>query len=273
MEGSAIQLIQNTAIEAAQGRAAELLQGKQIALPDGYRIHDLEQFQAGRRRFRGTLRTDSLSDFTGYVRRRAEHREGPAPGFIKAESLSANVVFNLGDVSAPGHADDQAILTLKPSAPYASMLAVDGLHLPQKDALDWLEDWSDQVKFVDADGEAMAAGAAITALRKITIRATAESTTSQDQYRATRSAMEDVEARGAQQLPAEVRFTCTPCPGLPDRTFRLRVGVLTNSEKPILTLRVRNLAAEQEAIAQDFKRVLLEDLQEAAVLTIGTFTA
>lgn len=81
-----------------------------------------------------------------------------------------------------------------------------------------------------------------------------------------------MEARGAVELPSEVLFTCTPYAGLPSRTFRLRLAVLTTTDKPVLVLRVRNLEAEQEAIAQDFKAALLRDLEGDAALTIGTFT-
>lgn len=270
MDDSAIKLIQGSAIEADRIRGLHLEKGLQIALPNDVVIHDLEQYQAGRRRFRGTLRTDSLSDFVGYVKRRAG--DGQTPGFIDSEKLSANVLFNLGNEQNPGHADDVAKLALKPTAPYAALLAINGRQVPQKDALDWLQDWSAHVAFYNESDEAMPAAAAITAIRKITIRATAESTTTQENFRANRSVMEDVEARGASVLPSEVRFTCTAYPGLPDRTFRLRLGVLTNTDKPVLTLRVRNLEAEQEAIAQAFKRVLLDELEASATLTIGTFT-
>lgn len=279
MDETAIRLIQSTAIEAAQGRDAALLQGKQIALPADHTIHDLEKFQPQRRRFRGALSTDSLADFVGYVKRHSS--EAPfavapgssgAPGFIDADKLSATVLFNLGTVEHPGHADDRAVLALKPSAPYAALAAVNGKQLPHKDAIDWLEDWAENVEFRDEAGGAVSAAAALSAIRKITIRATAETTTSQENFRATRSALEDVEARGAQSLPAEVLFSCTPYAGLAARTFRLRLAVLTSTDKPVLVLRVRNFEAEKEAIAQDFKRVLMTELDGAATLTIGTFT-
>lgn len=273
MDAEGIKHLQEQAIDAAQGRAAELLQGKQIALPDNYKIHDLEQYQPGRRRFRGTLATDSLSDFVGYVKRRTgADVPSPVPGFIDAERLAATVLFNLGDATHPGHADDRAVLRLKATAPYDALLQIDGSHLQHKAAVEWLEDWNEHLGFLDADGVPVAKAAAMTAVRKITIKAVAESTSSEADYRSTRSAFEDVEARGAAALPAAITFECIPYPGLPYRTFRLRLAVLTTGDKPTLVLRVRNLAAEQEGIAQDFKRILLEDLEAAADLTIGTFT-
>lgn len=266
---AANQLMQ-AAVDAQGARIPAALKHRVAAIPDNYRLDDLERYMPSRERFRGTLQTDSLADFVGYVKQRAT--DTSTPGFINAERLSATVLFNLGTPDSPGHADDVATLVLKPSAPYAAACAVSGKQLAHKDALDWLEDWAENVTYQDAAGLSLSAAAAMTALRKITIRATSEATSHQDSFRATRSALEDVEARGAQNLPSEVHFTCTPFAGLPSRTLRLRLAVLTSTEKPVLVLRVRNLEAEREAIAQDFKRALLNELEGVATLTIGNFT-
>lgn len=37
-----------------------------VALPENFRIHDLEKFNLNRFRFRGTLSTASIDDFTRY---------------------------------------------------------------------------------------------------------------------------------------------------------------------------------------------------------------
>lgn len=262
--------IMQAAVDAHGARIPPGLKHRVAALPDNYRLDDLERYMPARERFRGQLHTDSLADFVGYVKQRGT--DARVPGFINAERLSATVLFNLGTQENPGHADDSAVLALKPSAPYAAACAVSGKQLSHKDALDWLEDWAENVTYHDATGLSLSAAAAMTALRKITIRATSEATSHQDNFRATRSALEDVEARGAQNLPAEVHFTCTPYAGLPARTLRLRLAVLTSTDKPVLVLRVRNLEAEKEGIAQDFKRALLTELEGVATLTIGTFT-
>ena len=45
----------------------DLARGGLIALNEDYRIEDLEGFQAGRNRSRGTLKTPSFDDFKSYV--------------------------------------------------------------------------------------------------------------------------------------------------------------------------------------------------------------
>jgi uncharacterized protein YfdQ (DUF2303 family) len=272
MERDAIKLIQDTAVDASESRIPGDFGDRIIALPVDYALHDIERYMDGRARYRGALTTDSLDDFTGYIKQRSEPDGTSVPGFVNAEKLAATVYFNLGNSAAPGHADDLATLALKPSAPYAGMQAVNGRPMLQKDAIDWLEDWAEHVRFFVEDGVEVTPSTAITSLRKITITSKTEATSSQENFRATRSALEDVEARGAAHLPSELQFTCTPYTGLPARTFRLRLAVLTSGDKPQLVLRVRNLEAEKEAIAQDFKRALLSELEGVATLTIGTFT-
>lgn len=278
MDEKAIKLIQETAVDAASSRIPVDYDTRVIALPCDYALHDLERFGDGRARFRGALKTDSLADFIGYVKQRRDGGAGGAPGtcglqgFIDVDKLAATVIFNLGTQADPGHADDTATLALKPSAPYAAVLAVNGRAMLQKDVIDWLEDWAEHLAFHGEGDQPIGAAMAIAAIRKITITAKTESTTSQESFRATRSALEDVEARGAAALPSEVRFACVPYAGLPAREFRLRLAVLTSGDKPQLVLRVRNLEADKEAIAQDFKRALLSELDGIATLTIGTFT-
>jgi uncharacterized protein YfdQ (DUF2303 family) len=196
MDETAIQLIQDTAIDASGNRIPPDLAGRLIAVPTDYVVHDLEKYMDGRERFRGALRTDSLADFIAYVKRRANGTDGAVeanehpltlvPGFIDADKLSATVLFNLGNVDRPGHADDTATLALKASAPYTAVLAVSGNPRTQKDAIDWLEDWSEHVEFADENGGKLGAAAAIAAIRRITITSKTESTSSQEQFRASR---------------------------------------------------------------------------------------
>lgn len=270
MDGSAIRSIEELAVAAAgklnenAGNAVVIAKGDYVAI-------DTEQFQSGRRRFRGKLATTSLADFILYVKTRTEGAN-IAPGFIDADRLSATVIFNLGTVERPGHGDDTATLGLKASPAYAAILAVHGTTLQHADALNWLQDWVDHITYADEDGNDMPAPATYNALRKLTISAKSDATSEERAHGASRSALEEVEARGAGALPAFLRFTCTPYAGLPDRVFYLRVNVRDNNGKPVLQLRIRNLDSEKEAIAQDFKAELLRELEGRAALVIGTFT-
>lgn len=117
-----------------------------VLLPDSVSLHSLEKFQPMRDRFRGSLKTQSLRDFSKYVERHnISDLSAFAQGFIDQDAMSATVVFNLGDADEAGHGDDRATLTLKPSAAYTAVQAIAGKSLGQQALAEWLEDWAPHI--------------------------------------------------------------------------------------------------------------------------------
>jgi uncharacterized protein YfdQ (DUF2303 family) len=113
---------------------------------------------------------------------------------------------------------------------------------------------------------------AIAAIRKIEIKEKKESTHTEESRRAARSALEEVEANAGPSMPDRIEFACTPYLGLQERQFAFRVSVLTSHDNPLLVLRIASIEEHLEAIAQDFKRVLIQEIGDAASMIIGTFT-
>lgn len=109
-----------------------------VALPENFRIHDLEKFNLNRFRFRGALSTASIDDFTRYSKDLAD--EGTRC-FIDADNMRAVSVLNLGTIGEPGHADNTATLKLKKTAPFSALLSVNGERNSQKSLAEWIEDW------------------------------------------------------------------------------------------------------------------------------------
>jgi len=266
MDESAIKLIQQTAVDADSDRMPSEFACRLVALPDNYEVHDLEKYMSGRERFRGTYATQSISDFVAYVKARK------GEGYIDADKHQAVVFFNLGTNDEPGHADHRAVLTLKPTAAFNAMLKADGAKADQRSTIDWLEDWAGNLRAITQDGAEMAASLAISAVRSVTVEAKKSSEHTQGDFNVAKSTLEQVEASSRVGLPAGFEFTCEPYLGLPSRSFFLRLSVNTGGDKPMLALRIVRREAQEEAIAQDFKRVLLNEVGEDAALTIGTFT-
>ncbi|AXI83141.1 DUF2303 family protein [Xylella taiwanensis] len=274
MNKTAIELIQQTAIDANARRLPDVLGNKAIALPENYNLHYLEKFYERRFRFRGALETKSIADFVQYVKTKDK-----SEGFIDADTLSAKVFFNLGTSAEPGHADWTAALTLQATAAYKALLSIDGRALNQRQLIDWLEDWAPLLSafmsaFSQEAGDLIPLTTAITAIRKLTIKATSESEFTQGDFKVSRSKFDAIEARSSLGLPTGFTFTFTTEPylGLPSRTFRLRLSVLTEDDKPSMVLRIVQREAHEEAITQDFKTVLFRELDGVATLTIGTFS-
>lgn len=264
----AIQLINDNAL-IATGKELPTFTPTAV-IPEGAKVLDLEKFQEGRSRFRGVFSTHSLADFSAYV---VERAVATARGFIDQDGMSCGLYFNLGDVVNPGHADDRAVLKLKATAGYEAVQVIAGRNLSQKDLSDWIEDWHQYLTPVDDEGNAIPLAKAIAAVRTITIKATSESETTVSDTSASRSAMDQIEARSKETLPNALLFNVTPFDGLIEQQIRLRVAVITSGSQPVLKLRWIGEEVQREAIAQEFKAVLEDKIGTAAKLSLGSFSA
>lgn len=273
-----LRLLQQTAIGDYLGKQERLAGTNQIALPNNFVLHNLEPFRAGRERKRGIMSTESIADFVAYVRAKAQanNEDGKPEGFVIGEDMAAFAIFNVDKNAAGlwGHADHRASLELKPTAAYRALKLIDSVKLEQRAMLDWLEDWAPHLQaYGSSPEESKSMAEAIAAVRQVTIKSTRESETTQEDFRGSRSTLEDVEAKSRVGLPGGFFFTCEPYLGLPMQVYRLRLGVLTGDEKPRLVLRLVRFEAEQEHTVRSFKEILIRELDDVATMTIGSFKA
>jgi uncharacterized protein YfdQ (DUF2303 family) len=262
----AIQLITDTALQAS-GKELET-DTPAVVLPEGCQIVTLEKWQAGRSRFRGIYSTHSLADFTAYTAGRAIPA---AKGFIDQDEMTCTILFNLGDDADPGHADDRAVLRLKASAGYKAAQAITGRAMSQKDLSDWIEDWHQYLTAVDEAGQAMGISKAIAAVRTITVKAASESDHTVSETSASRSTMDQIEARSKETLPTSLLFSVVPYEGLTEQQIQLRLSVITSGSQPALKLRWVGEEVQREDIAQEFKAVLQDKIGATAYLVLGSF--
>lgn len=264
----ALQLLLSTALAGASQRICT--GGHKLAvLPDNVKTINLEQFQLGRDRFRGSLNTHSLADFSNYVANHTTEERKPA-GFVDQDHMSARVLFNLGDSKQAGHGDDTATLTLKPTAAYSALRAIVGNQLSQQQLAEFLEDWMPHLIAI-ADGEKLDMPAAINAVRRMSIKATSQQDSVVGDLSASRSAMDAIEARSLETMPTTFIFTTPPFDALLPADITLRVSVITGRDQPLLKLRWVGEEAQLEAFADEFKQVLQAEVGGLVNLTIGTF--
>lgn len=241
-----------------------------VLMPDSSTVIDLERFQTGRSRFRGTFSTHSLADFSTYVVGRVVP---DARGFIDQDAMCCTVLFNLGTPAEPGHADDRAILALKATAVYKEVQDVKGSALTQKALSDWIEGWSQHLGAVDENGVEMSLAKAIAAVRTITVKASSESAHTVAETRASQSTFDAIEASSKETLPAWLLVSLHPFEGLGGHEIKLRVSVITSGSAPVLKLRWVGEEAQKEAIAREFKEYLEQNVQASAKLALGSFDA
>lgn len=266
MTKEAVQLITDTALQAAGKPLPTDM--PTVVLPDNCQVVTLEKWQSGRSRFRGIYSTHSLDDFSTYV---ADRAVPAAKGFIDQDEMTCTLLFNLGTDEMPGHADDRAVLKLKASAGYKAAQSIGGRAMSQKELSDWIEDWHQYLTPVDDEGNAIPVAKAIAAVRTITVRASSESETTVGDTSASRSAMDQIEARSKETLPAALLFSVIPFEGLTEQQINLRISVITSGAVPAFKLRWVGEEVQREDIAQEFKTVLQEKIGTNAALSLGSF--
>ena len=240
-----------------------------ILLPHQFSVESLEPLEAHRARFRGRLATQSFRDFCAYVEQHQKTETLPQ-GFVDQDDMSCTVLFNLGDQKTPGHGDDKAALKLKPTAAFKAMQQMTGRAHKQADLAEWMEDWHHFIKVLDTTGTEMPVSAAVQKIRTITIKAQAERTSTETTFGAQRSSMDNIEAAHAEKQPADLLFTTQPYDGLEERTFTLRLSIVT-SEPPVIKARWVMQEQQEEEMAQEFKEKLTAEIGGLCQLTVGTF--
>ena len=217
-------------------------------LPQNTSVESLERFAFERFRFRGAMDTTSIDDFVRYSVAYAQEEE-KARCFIDADNMLARSIFNIGTLDNPGHADNVASIKLKKTAPFRALLSINGDHLNQKKIAEWLEDWSDTIQQTNAadheDGD----------------------------FSGKKSLMQSIEASSKDVMPVAFEFKCVPYEGLGERRFSLRNSLLKSSD-PVFVLRIVQLEAQEEAIANEFRDLLVGKFDGKPVETfIGNFKA
>lgn len=249
------------------------------ALPKDFEIHNLEKFEITRRRFRGSMSTNSLDAFAAYAQ---NNTTSECACFINADEMNATLIFNIGNEENPGHCDHTAKIALEKTAAYRALVGVLDKPCSQKEIAEFIEDWRDYITAWGAEDEngeraCIPLPRALHAIRKITIESKQAQESETRTFGASASSMESIDLRGDQLPPEILEFICNPYADLKDRTFELRVGVLTeNKNFPVLKLRMIRQEEQSEQMAKEFEQLINDKtkLIEPAVKTyIGNFAA
>ncbi|MCS2162994.1 DUF2303 family protein [Scandinavium sp. H11S7] len=272
LDSSAIQQVKDLVLSGYHLDDVQGLACPTAILPENTVVASLEKFSLERFRFRGAMDTTSIDDFVRYSAGYAKPEE-KARCFIDAENMRASSIFNIGTLDNPGHADNVSTIQLKKTAPFRALLAINGDRLNQKQIAEWLEDWSDFLTAFDANGETMSIAQAAQAVRRVNIKQVSESAHEDEDFSGKKSLMESVEASSKDVMPVAFEFKCVPYEGLTERRFSLRNSLLKSGE-PMFVLRVVQLEAQEEAIANEFRDLLIEKFDGKPVETfIGNFKA
>lgn len=235
-----------------------------LAVPGGFDVQNLEQFMPNRDSYRFNYKTKSIKDFGAYCE---EFDQDGAKCFIDSERMKAEVIFDLGSETLPLHQRHKAGLNLDKTAAFKAILEVNGDRLSQKNAADFLEDWSDNIACTTQHGEAMKTSQAVLQLRELTIDQMRSIESKVGDFSESMTQNEKIEAKNQDKLPAFISFVCDPYHGLEKREFTIRLGIITGSAKPEISFRIIKLEAQEEDIAEEFKEVLVDMFKDGKIKT------
>lgn len=235
-----------------------------LVVPDGFNISNLETSMPTRDSYRFAFSTKSINDFGEYCK---EFDKKGAKCFIDSDNMNAKTIFDLGTEEDPLHQRHNAKLQLDKTAAFKALLKIDGQHINQKDAANFVDDWADNIVVLCRTGEKMTINQATKQLREITIDQMSSIDSKVSDFGESMSAMEKIEAKNQDVIPATINFTCDPYHGLVDREFTLRVSILTGEQKPKISFRIVRLEAQEEDMAAEFKDMLVDTFKGSELKT------
>lgn len=238
-----------------------LTQSQLIVIPEGFKIEDLESKQEYRNSLRGSFDTPVIAEFVKY---NTEFSSEAAKTFIDVQEMAARSIFDLGNTDKAGHQRHKAELKLRKTAPFKTLLARDGRPAEQRDMSEWLEDNTEFLKAFSSAGEPIEMSKAIAAVRELSFEHKRGRESSVQDFSQTQSEYESIatKTRDDLVLPAVFVFTCEPYQGLPEFKFELRVSI---KGADVVNLRIKNLEAKEEEIAQKFLEILKVEFDESNV--------
>lgn len=268
MDKAAIEQIQlSQAVAETQLAINAKLAHPLLAAHKDFQLNDLERYMPNKARFTGLLRTKSIGDFAAYS---LANKEDGTQCFIDKDNANATVIFNLGNATLAGHADFKATLELEKTAEYQALLKCNDQHLDQKTLAEFMEDWADFITALDSEGEVINLTKAISAVRRLTIEANAKAEHEVQDFRSSRSALENIEAKTDNGLPSQLLFQCVPYSELPEFSFYARLSVITG-EKPKLSFRIKRLEKVQDDIMESFKEIVVGKFDNKIPTYLGVF--
>lgn len=244
-----------------------------VLAPDGAQVIDLEKYQEHPARLRQVFKTERIDDFVKYV---VNHAGDEYPTvYVAPTGDSAEAILDHGSSVAPEWGQHRAKLALVKTREYQALEGLCAQPRSQQDLIDYLEDWAlDGLVECLVNGEPVGASAAIAAVRRVDLKATEQATHVQDNFSASRTAIEQIEARGAAgSLPGHIKLMAPMYVGTGQRDIYARIGVRAGKDgQPAFGIRVMQLDKLVEEVAREVEQTLIDKLRDECEVFVGHVT-
>lgn len=254
----------NAALEGATARTPKI-----VAMPDDFKVEDLEAYGAWRRRPKGTMSTQAIRSFATYTEK---HQGDGTTVFVDADHLRATAVLDFGSVALPGHCDNICGLTLKTTAAYDALLLATSRKLTQRDFAEWIENWGSPYITLQAGGEEIPLHLALAAVRNITIESANSAQHKEEALSTSRSAFESVKAKSDDTIPTMLIFRCRPAPELAERHYCTRISIITSDTKPLFQLNIVGLETHREQAAEEMCGLIRDLIPAEIPVLMGSYS-
>lgn len=236
------------------------------------RILDLEQFEQGRIRKRGTFTTTDIDSFADYIEINAlpEH----ISVFVDKSQMQATAILNFDeDGFEQGHLDHKAVLSAERTVMFKKLVSMHDMgRCKQKEFAEFLEDWGHKVIARDADGNEIDNSRAVNAVRNMRIDESAQTDSHAGNYRETRSRLESVEAKSIDNaLPAYFSVNDECYQGIPARNLALRLSIANDDGAPVFKIEIKALQSVRDELAKEFVAIIEGRLLGGIACVIGQF--
>lgn len=251
MDAAAIQRIESLA--AASSKLPDTDVPKTL-VPEGCKVESLESLLGSPLSMKAHFRTERLEDFCAYVAAEAHGDETAV--FVEPDGSGAKAVIDYGSHKAPRWGRHQASLAMRHTPEFAALLQASETALSQRALVDFMEDWG-HVVTAERGGEEITHAKAIAAIRRVDIKAERHSTHEQAEWSASRSSMEQIEARsGADSMPESITMLCSVFPCTKPREVVARLSLRTSGDEPRFRIRIVAL----DRMLKDVAEEIVEDV-------------
>jgi uncharacterized protein YfdQ (DUF2303 family) len=225
-----------------------------IALPNDYKLINLEQFSHAPARFRCTFNTTLIEEFIAYVNNNGTSASGI---FVNPIDATAHAIIDLGDHDKPKWGDHLACLNLKKLPEFAKLLDTQDKKLTQQELIDFAEDWQGNIQFIDEKNIDLDFRASINAIRRLTVNATQNNESTVGNFNASQSSMDAIEVKSAGATPPYgFIFLCQPYESFGTVTLICQLRALTDGKTVTLKYRITALEKTINNLGQEFKELL-----------------
>lgn len=231
-----------------------------IALPDGFSLASLEQYEAQRYYPRGHYSTRDYRDLLAYAAAREADFTGAAM-YIDPEDMVARIIFDY-DVGR-GHGKNTAYCEAEQTPLYSALYRIcrNG-PTSQKELIQLLEDWAGDITAHDKDGAEIPLNTAVSLLSSLTVEKAKRIKQTQGDWEHERTVAEQAALKAEGQMVAELRIIDELYTGTEEKiTVRARLSLAVADDKFFLKLRLIGEEKNNRAKAQEMRTMAEKALQ------------